>query len=425
MGTMTINLQDSPAFGCLIGPTTKKFPYLMGFKFPSAVKAGEMVRSFPTRYEHTTFVMMQIVNKLHRTRSLIGRECRDEMMGLYNFLIKTRSDFRSGYHQIPGRLVESFLSVGLEEDLLLWTKIPAISSVYRKLDTYFLSPFYHGDPFLVWETLKLLVGFLTCSTLHFSFHKNFDRLDVKLKEDLSKEDRELFDELGNSAQFEEMWDSVLAALKSGLVDHSNLLDILCGGSREQMCHQCRKQIIIERVFVLGTDEPEAMYEESFVTFRRRIFSCSEMDCQVAGKKKESDFLSRVDAVLRRKIMVDTGLINRCDYCAGIDGSVHRCSQCKTKVYCSEECQQLDWAEVHHKICKEGEVTRKVKPGRKGRDKWGRENDDELAPLMKQIWIDNNVMIEKDKAMIDEKIKSMNSMSVGKNGSSWPWGPGSS
>ena len=40
--------------------------------------------------------------------------------------------------------------------------------------------------------------------------------------------------------------------------------------------------------------------------------------------------------------------NRCDFCHLLSFKVHRCSICMTKVYCSKECQEVDWKV--HKLC---------------------------------------------------------------------------
>ena len=46
--------------------------------------------------------------------------------------------------------------------------------------------------------------------------------------------------------------------------------------------------------------------------------------------------------------------NLCSYCQSPEGEVvkhKRCSQCKTRLYCSTDCQKYDWKKGHSKECK--------------------------------------------------------------------------
>ena len=58
---------------------------------------------------------------------------------------------------------------------------------------------------------------------------------------------------------------------------------------------------------------------------------------------------------------------KCDQCFLRCEKVHRCTRCWTKVYCSQECLDKDWTEVHQKICMPGKETGKVKADRKTRN----------------------------------------------------------
>ena len=70
-----------------------------------------------------------------------------------------------------------------------------------------------------------------------------------------------------------------------------------------------------------------------------------------------------------------------DYCAmyykGVRGK--RCSRCLTKVYCGEDCRDLDWR-VHKLVCREGEVERKKKAGQQGRKQEGRDKMSHLKEM---------------------------------------------
>ena len=47
-------------------------------------------------------------------------------------------------------------------------------------------------------------------------------------------------------------------------------------------------------------------------------------------------------------------INKCDHCGAPEASSiphKRCSQCKSRLYCSVDCQRFDWKSGHNKQCK--------------------------------------------------------------------------
>jgi len=355
-----------------------------GDKFPSAVESKVMVRKFPSRIEHTVFVMLQIIFKLVRTKSRLFEEGQFKRSGLIRNIAKMRFRFYVACHHLPSKFVDKFVDRILISDLKMDLRkeiVPAISAISSALDTN------AGDPFLLWETLKLLMGFLLYS---FNCHRDFERMNIKEK--LSINLKEVVDVLGTASQFEETWDKVLVALKSGPVHHSSLLDIMCGGSRNQRCADCRKSVTIERVFVHDADRPETILEKPFVTFRRRIFSCPAIDCQMRIRGEEVDFLHKITSMMETKVAA--GLENRCDYCGMMGRSMHRCGQCKTKVYCGEECQQLDWDQVHSKICNKGDVARKKKGGTSVRENIGKQEVDMRARHMdnwKEMYINLSEM----------------------------------
>ena len=41
----------------------------------------------------------------------------------------------------------------------------------------------------------------------------------------------------------------------------------------------------------------------------------------------------------------------CEHCQRLTQKPHRCSACKSKMYCSAECKDEDWKLVHRKMCK--------------------------------------------------------------------------
>ena len=355
---------SSSSWGCLLPAAACAIQ--MG-EFSSAVPMGEMTRKFQTRSEQTVFVMQQIVDKLVKTNSLLARECRDEMNDMAKMLDRMRSSCRITYYQFPQAFVDRDLTAIHEDnshireifldELLNKPEVMAISATSAALGAE------GGDPFLAWESFKSLTGFLFWSNLH-NKHIDFEKLGME--NEVPDELMEMVAELGSSTQFQDIWDEVLTALGPGLVHHSDLLDILCGGNREQKCAECSTDITIERVFTMDTSSPWMKFNQPFVTFRCRIFSCSGFFCQMLNKSKEVEFHKKISAVINS--ITSRLVANRCDYCGLLGRKAHRCKDCKTKVYCSQECQSSDWFLVHKKICNKGEVARKVR--RRGRS-WDR------------------------------------------------------
>ena len=209
------------------------------------------------------YIMQLIIKKLTRTRSRLANECKDEMTSLKEFLEKQRYKFMVGYHHFPSHM-EKALTSCFKWDQGLMTAVPVISTISRNLCTN------AGDPYCAWETFKLLVGFLLLSAMNTDYHKDFDQLNMK--EELPREVKHLFDQLGSSCQFEEKWDKVLAALESGLVDHSNLVEIVCGGSKNQECGHCKKSVIIEIRAGVGHGTPrEGGVQETIRHLQTRDF----------------------------------------------------------------------------------------------------------------------------------------------------------
>ena len=59
------------------------------------------------------------------------------------------------------------------------------------------------------------------------------------------------------------------------------------------------------------------------------------------------------------------------------------SRCLTKVYCGEQCRDLDWG-VHKLVCREGEEGRKKKGGKQIRKQKGTEMYDRLMGNVERL-----------------------------------------
>jgi hypothetical protein len=67
-------------------------------------------------------------------------------------------------------------------------------------------------------------------------------------------------------------------------------------------------------------------------------------------KKTAEIISKS----KSKGSVSSLSINKCDYCGAPEPTTiphKRCSQCKQRLYCSIDCQRLDWKNGHNKQCK--------------------------------------------------------------------------
>ena len=302
------------------------------------------------------------------------------MDGLNNLLARMRSSCRITYHLIPSKFIDKDLATIYEDpshireifldEFMNQNELLTIS--HRSSTLSMLA----GDDFLAWDSFKLLTGFLFWRNLNDE-HKDFENLEMM--ENVPGDLEVLIANLGTSAQFEELWDQVLAALAPGLVHHYELLDILCGGSRDQRCAQCDKAVNIQQIYTMDTDKPPMILKKPFVTFRRKVFSCSEFFCQVMNMAEEVEFHKKISSVINS--ITSRLVANRCDYCGLLGKRAHRCKECKTKVYCNQDCQAKDWTLIHKKICNKGEVDRKKKWNNKERRVLGEQAVEELADNM--------------------------------------------
>ena len=46
-----------------------------------------------------------------------------------------------------------------------------------------------------------------------------------------------------------------------------------------------------------------------------------------------------------------GIGSHCGYCGETRPDMKKCARCKSVLYCSKACQQLDWKKSHRKSCK--------------------------------------------------------------------------
>ena len=164
-------------------------------------------------------------------------------------------------------------------------------------------------------------------------------------------------------------DKVLDALEHKLIPYPEVVKIICGGEVNKSCSLCNSHVTVTEViqFKKRLNRVGCFFN----TMNMGMVRCAARRCDL----NQDDHPSRVDyqnwyprvfwAFQRFKE-------NRCHFCFKLSphGVVHRCGKCLTKVYCSKDCQQEDWALVHSKICKGKGVQRKLKGKAKERKEAG-------------------------------------------------------
>jgi len=140
----------------------------------------------------------------------------------------------------------------------------------------------------------------------------------------------------------------------------DLLKILCGGNLRQDCSFCLTRMDVAAV----AGEVEGCYvgipTVSILPFMPPLFSCGAETCgrEISGKEKA--FTNLGFGLSATKFQS-----TRCDYCFLLSEKAHRCRECLTKTYCSEECGVKD-KKKHFEFCKKDVEERKVKGGSKAR-----------------------------------------------------------
>ena len=102
-------------------------------------------------------------------------------------------------------------------------------------------------------------------------------------------------------------------------------------------------------------------------------------CQIETVQQEAEFHKKISSVIN--YITSRLVTHKCDYCGLLGRKVHRCGGCKTEVYCTRQCLDMDWEVVHRKICGKGELVRKVKWDKNKREELGKENVEDLALRM--------------------------------------------
>jgi len=127
--------------------------------------------------------------------------------------------------------------------------------------------------------------------------------------------------------------------------------IFCSSCSLQICThdaQLRPDVFLNKTLLDASASWKGptivVHQWSFATF----FCCGAAACIITVKNL---YITETTESKPSSELV-TGF--ECDYCGLLVIKPHRCSKCKSKQYCSPECQTLDWRLIHMKLCQEYE-----------------------------------------------------------------------
>eukprot|EP00092_Neocalanus_flemingeri_P000971 GFUD01001038.1.p1 GENE.GFUD01001038.1~~GFUD01001038.1.p1 ORF type:complete len:505 (+),score=143.91 GFUD01001038.1:63-1577(+) len=250
------------------------------------------------------------------------------------------------------------------------------------------------NEFGLWDIFKLLSEFLLNSDVVACELASLDQLGL---DEFPAEYRSVVEAARATASLTTR-DSVVATLTPHLKPFIRVVELLCGGL-QQRCSNCKEEITIGAVYYSVDDQK--LPSLPFVTIGIvRKFCCTSKLCGkkvIAERKQDFRILHSLIRAMRAKFIGSF-----CDACFMVGKESHRCSGCLTKVYCSQDCLQKDWAVVHRKICaRSKEEVRKVKEGRRGRKEEGKHRI--------EGWVDCHNKAFGKKSVMDKVVEKMEKM----------------
>lgn len=319
---------------------------------PLAMELGELTGQFTSRVEQVVSVLQKILHKMELTRHELST--REQFQELDQELFHLRHDFLMKAANIPaGRLVHHSHSVhvmnsGAQRNIL---------GIIRALGKDYADS--TKDIFRLWDTFILIFDYFL--DVQKDNMKDFEDLGRKVKD---RQVKLLVAQAEPSERVQEKWQQVVTALSSGLAPYCKLLEIVLG-NLQQKCSVCMVNIKIESTF---GDHPSGSLKErkpvAICQGQLTKFHCGKEKCRTDVREMHvKDQVAIMQYVMKA---IKEHRKDRCDWCNTLKRVVHRCSKCLTKVYCSEECHDLDWEKVHKDICREKSDIRKLKMSRKSR-----------------------------------------------------------
>ena len=131
------------------------------------------------------------------------------------------------------------------------------------------------------------------------------------------------------------------------------------------CHVCSKNLagtecswFLTKLnfYTLGCNETDKIFMDGVNRFTKEnhwhsiclhvFVLCSSVYClQRLGHISDQHTMS-----LKHEIESFFKSLTVCDFCDTLSRKVHRCSSCKSRVYCRQECLDEDWKSVHQFVC---------------------------------------------------------------------------
>jgi len=368
----------NPVLGCpmaLVNQGVNMNIFLSSTNLP--FRLPEMTGRFKTKVEATLTFMMRILLKMKLTNHPVWSICYKKLGDLYKWLESTRISCWGQYCKIiPGPKLDHALVFHLQGHLKLILEL--MSSIAKLVNA---AGFKDQGELKPWDTLKVLSSFLFM--LRMEIWRNVAEhsgVILDMSEDLLR--RRV-----TSVQFNEVWQQILDKMHGGLVPYLTLVTVVCGGKLRQTCSMCLEEVQVSDV--IGWDGDN--YTEELRSIQCPLLHFGIITAAVCSKVL---CVESVDGILSNQetkgLILTYGKLylelngDRCDFCAlnysGVRG--HRCSKCKTKVYCGEQCRDLDWG-VHKLVCREGEEVRKRKAGKQRRKQMGSDSFNGLMTFMEQ------------------------------------------
>jgi len=360
-GQVNMSKPSNTVLPCYMSTANKKF---MGITSSASVgpevlakPLGEMTGNY-SKLDATFAIMLRILVKMKMTNHIIWRACKSSAEQLYSILLEIRGkECRSQLFTKPGTALHDVAFISEEASIVF-------DNALKDIDTWFLTRNdQYGPLVLPWCTFKIL----------YDFARNNELMKGSLiGEYLGASD--MAEEFGEvritHSKFHNLWENMLDKLKEGLVPWTTLVEVLCEGNLVQQCHECGVQVHVQNVVALSAPViglfqavPHLIFGCGFIYSLCGKFSCCKSII------KDSDCIARTSLLRLYARLLWEYVGEECDYCGGFNQEVksHRCSGCRTKVYCGVECLNKD--EVHLKLC-EGEK-RKRKPSSGSRREKGR------------------------------------------------------
>jgi len=191
---------------------------------------------------------------------------------------------------------------------------------------------------------------------------------------------ELKDKIESVSEFHEMWKCVLELLSGRLAHFEDLKKAVCYGDLNKTCWGCYKDFTASKFFPTPSSWPDGTVSPLFMFGNEVNFSyCGKCEHKVAFER----FLNMEQKWVESKRLEKC---EDCDFCGQRGGQRHRCSTCRTKLYCGKECYDAD-QEVHKEFCKPHEemMPWKVKEGFSGRRNYKVKKGEEDYKLNNKIF----------------------------------------